>query len=680
MWKSAVILIWACLVLPAVFALPAISRAKRQRGYTEQELVAAPYGARPPSGPTAVPNRAYGEVPSEQDQQRFSTPRLGPSQASVPPTVLPQRRGNARGSKRFGGVGSSNLQNEVRGVFRGAPESLIGLAVLARTAGDFSSASGRQGRFDDQQPSTFATAPGLQQSYNSASSPGPVVKLQGVPAPNIQSNYNGQGPTSIPIPIPRPNLAPDAGINSNTISALEPAQNYAAPPDPRPNYVQGAAVPSIILPRPTVSPSPVPGPSSLQLERPIASPQRERRPSDRQQAGYRTALKTLSGAARAAQIQRNVAYDGGNQQEFRDQQPEYRNQQEGFRNQEPQFTNQQQEFRDNQLEFINQPTQYRNQQQEYRNQQQELRGNGLESITQQPQYRDQQQQLIEKQPEAYNPAAYMQDPARYEFQWGVKNADGADFGHREARSGDLTEGSYYVLLPDTRTQTVNYRVDGQSGFVADVRYEGQAQYPRGDGETSQYRQREAGRVREVVSVGYRESDERRQPTGNQQFGLQAEAGYQEYTSQDGTGYQTPDQGRNGNQLHGREQNGYQPQSQNGYQPQSNELTNYQSETQELDDYQPRGQEQSGYRPDLQPQSRSPSEAQNQLDYQTQGLKQSGDYQSETPLQQTYQANTSYQPQEQRSGYQPGAPEAAGYHAQNRGQLRYRPPNPLQQSG
>ncbi|KAF0293332.1 Pro-resilin [Amphibalanus amphitrite] len=292
MWKSAVILIWACLLLPAVFALPAISRAKRQRDYIEQELVAAPYGARPPSGPTAPGART-----------------------------------------RLSATGASHRE-------------------------------------------------------------------------------------------------PSAGAGG---------------------------------------------------------------PSDRQQTGYRTALETLSGAARAAQIQRNVVYDGGNQQEFRDQQPEYRNQQEGFRNQEPQFTNQQQEFRDNQLEFINQPTQYRNQQQKFRNQQQELRGNGLESITQQPQYRDQQQQLIEQQPEAYNPAAYMQDPARYEFQWGVKNADGADFGHREARSGDLTEGSYYVLLPDTRTQTVNYRVDGQSGFVADVRYEGQAQYPRGDGETSQYRQREAGR-------------------------------------------------------------------------------------------------------------------------------------------------------------------------------------------
>ncbi len=52
-----------------------------------------------------------------------------------------------------------------------------------------------------------------------------------------------------------------------------------------------------------------------------------------------------------------------------------------------------------------------------------------------------------------------------------------DFGQQESRDGDNTQGSYYVQLPDGRLQTVTYYVDGDSGFVADVKYEGEAQYP-----------------------------------------------------------------------------------------------------------------------------------------------------------------------------------------------------------
>ncbi|XP_076059565.1 cuticle protein 7-like [Oratosquilla oratoria] len=66
-------------------------------------------------------------------------------------------------------------------------------------------------------------------------------------------------------------------------------------------------------------------------------------------------------------------------------------------------------------------------------------------------------------------------PARYDFDYAVRDAySGNDFGHQESRDGDHTRGSYYVLLPDGRTQRVNYRVDGDSGFVAEVTYEGEA--------------------------------------------------------------------------------------------------------------------------------------------------------------------------------------------------------------
>ncbi|XP_037801499.1 pro-resilin-like [Penaeus monodon] len=70
------------------------------------------------------------------------------------------------------------------------------------------------------------------------------------------------------------------------------------------------------------------------------------------------------------------------------------------------------------------------------------------------------------------------EPAKYDFNYAVNDPpSGNDFGHQESRDGDFTQGSYYVRLPDGRLQTVNYNVQGDSGFVAEVNYEGQAQYP-----------------------------------------------------------------------------------------------------------------------------------------------------------------------------------------------------------
>ncbi|XP_076061311.1 uncharacterized protein LOC143037084 [Oratosquilla oratoria] len=69
-------------------------------------------------------------------------------------------------------------------------------------------------------------------------------------------------------------------------------------------------------------------------------------------------------------------------------------------------------------------------------------------------------------------------PAKYDFAWAVEDEEsGNDFGHQEERDGDRTEGSYYVQLPDGRLQKVTYYVDGDSGYVAEVTYEGEAHYP-----------------------------------------------------------------------------------------------------------------------------------------------------------------------------------------------------------
>nr|XP_027234371.1 cuticle protein 7-like [Penaeus vannamei] len=80
---------------------------------------------------------------------------------------------------------------------------------------------------------------------------------------------------------------------------------------------------------------------------------------------------------------------------------------------------------------------------------------------------------------SYRPApSYQQAPAKYDFEWGVRDSYSANhFGHNEDRDGYNTQGSYYVQLPDGRLQKVTYYVNGDSGYVAEVSYEGQAQYP-----------------------------------------------------------------------------------------------------------------------------------------------------------------------------------------------------------
>ncbi|XP_076059606.1 larval cuticle protein A3A-like [Oratosquilla oratoria] len=78
----------------------------------------------------------------------------------------------------------------------------------------------------------------------------------------------------------------------------------------------------------------------------------------------------------------------------------------------------------------------------------------------------------------YTPPPSYQDSPKYDFNYAVKHDySGNDFGHQETRDGYNTQGSYSVLLPDGRLQTVTYTVNGDSGYVAQVSYEGEAQYP-----------------------------------------------------------------------------------------------------------------------------------------------------------------------------------------------------------
>ena len=80
---------------------------------------------------------------------------------------------------------------------------------------------------------------------------------------------------------------------------------------------------------------------------------------------------------------------------------------------------------------------------------------------------------------AYKQPAYADAAPVYAYNYAVADDySGANFGQNENRDGYKTYGEYRVALPDGRTQIVTYNVeDGYSGYVADVRYEGQATYP-----------------------------------------------------------------------------------------------------------------------------------------------------------------------------------------------------------
>jgi hypothetical protein len=74
----------------------------------------------------------------------------------------------------------------------------------------------------------------------------------------------------------------------------------------------------------------------------------------------------------------------------------------------------------------------------------------------------------------------------YEFAWEVKDEPTKnDYAHEAKSDGKVVTGSYRVLLPDGRTQIVSYRAD-ENGYVADVKYEGEAQFPAPSGGNGNY--------------------------------------------------------------------------------------------------------------------------------------------------------------------------------------------------
>ncbi|XP_037079255.1 uncharacterized protein LOC119100254 [Pollicipes pollicipes] len=63
------------------------------------------------------------------------------------------------------------------------------------------------------------------------------------------------------------------------------------------------------------------------------------------------------------------------------------------------------------------------------------------------------------------------NPESDSFSWAVDEPDyGNNYGHAEESDGIVTQGEYRVLLPDGRTQIVTYRVEGDSGYQAQVTF------------------------------------------------------------------------------------------------------------------------------------------------------------------------------------------------------------------
>merc|ERR1739848_16156 len=74
------------------------------------------------------------------------------------------------------------------------------------------------------------------------------------------------------------------------------------------------------------------------------------------------------------------------------------------------------------------------------------------------------------------PAPY--NAPSYAFKYTVEDGPyGPVFSHGEERENYNTKGEYQVNLPDGRVKTVTYTVEGPSGFIADVKYDGVSVYP-----------------------------------------------------------------------------------------------------------------------------------------------------------------------------------------------------------
>ena len=108
--------------------------------------------------------------------------------------------------------------------------------------------------------------------------------------------------------------------------------------------------------------------------------------------------------------------------------------------------------------------------------------------------------------------SYPSTPPKYQYEWQVNDDYSKNnYGHNEERDGAQTVGSYFVLLPDGRTQKVSYTVDAYGGYKAEVTYEGEAkayqapkylpkQPPKYQAQPSSYKPVAAKKVKETSAA------------------------------------------------------------------------------------------------------------------------------------------------------------------------------------
>merc|ERR1712186_148220 len=82
-------------------------------------------------------------------------------------------------------------------------------------------------------------------------------------------------------------------------------------------------------------------------------------------------------------------------------------------------------------------------------------------------------------PVAVHAVGDLAEVSPYTYNYGVADDySKAAFSQTESNDGTgVVEGSYSVILPDGRVQTVTYHANDVDGYVAEVSYAGEAQYP-----------------------------------------------------------------------------------------------------------------------------------------------------------------------------------------------------------
>lgn len=163
--------------------------------------------------------------------------------------------------------------------------------------------------------------------------------------------------------------------------------------------------------------------------------------------------------AAVASAQSGIGYYGQQLQKQVEVQPEYSYQQQAQvqEQEELQYQPQAQVYQE-------QPQQVQIQQQQIEIQQVQPQQH-VQQVHYQPQQQQQQKHYQHHEEEHHA-------PAHYQFTYGVHDDHTGDVhGQQESRSGDKTEGQYYLIDADGHKRIVTYQVHGKSGFIAQVQRE-----------------------------------------------------------------------------------------------------------------------------------------------------------------------------------------------------------------